>query len=160
MLQNATWAPSHGMTQPWRFKVFTDGGLEKLAKFLPELYKAKTNPEQFKQAKYDRLLTRLQSVSVIIFVCMERDRTGKVKELEEIEAVACAVQNLALTATAFGLGCYWSTPSYIYSDEMLSFLKLEQQDKCLGIIYLGYPSAEWPESHRKPIEYVTEWITE
>lgn len=160
MLTNATWAPTHGMTQPWRFKVFMDAGLEKLAEFLPELYRKKTNPEQFKEVKYDRLVTRLQNVSAIIIVCMERDKTQKIKELEEIEAVACAVQNMALTATAAGLGCYWSTPGYIYSDEMLEFLKLENQDKCLGLIYLGYPVDEWPTSHRKPLEYVTEWVTE
>jgi len=160
MLTNATWAPTHGMTQPWRFKVYIERGLEKLAEFLPELYRIKTNPEQFKEIKFDRLLTRLNSVSAIIIVCMERDKTLKIREIEEIEAVACAVQNLALTATAGGLGCYWSTPEYIYSDEMLEFLKLGQQDKCLGLLYLGYPEGEWPTSHRKPLEYVTDWIAD
>lgn len=160
MLTNATWAPTHGLTQPWRFKVFMDDGLERLAGFLPELYRSKTNPEQFKEAKYDRLVSRLKHVSVVIIVCMERDKTQKIKEIEEVEAVACAVQNLALTATAAGLGCYWSTPGYIYSGEMLEFLKMTPEDKCLGLIFLGYPNEDWPSGHRKPLEYVTEWITE
>ena len=33
ILVNATWAPNHGLTEPWRFVVFTDKGLEKLANF-------------------------------------------------------------------------------------------------------------------------------
>ena len=41
---------------------------------------------------------------------------------------------------------------------MKSFQKLENKDSCLGFLYIGYPSIEWPKSHRKPIEYVTEWI--
>ena len=33
ILENASWAPTHGLTQPWRFKIFTDDGLKKLANF-------------------------------------------------------------------------------------------------------------------------------
>ncbi|MFN0032902.1 MAG: nitroreductase [Flavobacteriales bacterium] len=158
ILTNATWAPTHGLTQPWRFKVFMGEGMKKLEDFLPELYKSKTPPEQYKHAKYDRLQQRLQQVSVVVMLCMERDKSGKIAELEEVEAVACAVQNMMLTCTAYGLGCYWSSPKFIYSDEMKAFLKLDEQDKCLGIFYMGYPQGEWPRSHRKPLEYVSEWI--
>jgi nitroreductase len=159
ILTNATWAPTHGMTQPWRFKIFQENGLKTLGEFLPELYKAKTSEAQFKQAKYDRLKERTEKVSAIVVICMERDKTGKIAEIEEIEAVACAVQNMMLTCTAYGLGCYWSSPKYIYTKEMNDFLKLEEQDKCLGIFYIGYSAEEWPKSHRKPLEYVTEWFT-
>jgi nitroreductase len=158
ILTNATWAPTHGLTQPWRFKVFMDGGLKTLGAFLPELYKLKTNPEQFKQAKADRLLQRTERVSVIIALCMERDKTAKIAEIEEVEAVACAVQNMMLTCTAYGLGCFWSSPKFVYSAEMNEFLNLAIDDKCLGLFYIGYPTGEWPKSHRKPLEYVTEWM--
>jgi len=158
ILTNATWAPTHGLTQPWRFKVFTGQGLKRLADFLPELYKAKTTQDSFKQAKYERIQQRPSRVSAIIMICMERDKTEKIPEIEEIEAVACAVQNMYLTCTAYGLGGFWSSPKFIYSQEMNEFLGLSENDKCLGIFYLGYPSIEPPKSHRKPIEYVTEWI--
>lgn len=160
ILTNATWAPTHGMTQPWRFKVFMGEGLKKLGDFLPELYKVKSTPEQYKQAKYDRIKERPAKTSVMILVCMDRDKSGKIAEIEETEAVACAVQNMMLTCTAYGLGCFWSSPKFIYTQEMNDFLKLDEQDKCLGIFYLGYPQGEWPKSHRKPLEYVTDWIEE
>jgi nitroreductase len=160
MLQNATWAPTHGMTQPWRFHVFMEAGRQQLLQFLPELYKSSTPTEKFNQTKYDRLAERLQHVTAIVVVAMHRDETKKIKEVEEIEAVACAIQNMSLTATAYGLSCYWSSPGYIYTDAMKSFLKLDPDDQCLGICYLGYPQNEWPKSHRKPIEYSTHWITE
>jgi nitroreductase len=160
MLVNATWAPSHGMTQPWMFKVFMGEGLKKLSVFLPELYKLKTPEESFKQAKYERFQQRPLKVSAIVAVCLDRDKSGKIAEIEEIEAVACAVQNLSLTATAYGIAAFWSSPKFIYSAEMNSFLGIETADKCLGLVYLGYPSGEWPASHRKPLEYVSEWIVE
>lgn len=160
LLNNAIWAPSHGMTQPWRFKVFMNDGLKKLAAFIPELYKAKTSPENFKQAKYDKMSQRPLLASAVIAVCMERDKSEKIAEIEEIEAVACAIQNMHLTCTAYGLGAFWATPAVIYSKEMNSFLGLNEKDKCIGLFYVGYTEIEWPKSHRKPIEYVTEWIVE
>jgi nitroreductase len=160
IINNAIWAPSHGMTQPWRFKVFTDSGLKRIAEFLPALYQKKTPPESFKQAKFDRMSARPMLASAVIAVCMERDPTGKIEEIEEIEAVACAIQNMHLTCTAYGLGAFWSSPKLIYSTEMNEFLGLKEQDKCLGLFYIGYTDVEWPKSHRKPIEYVTEWIGE
>ena len=41
--------------------------------------------------------------------------------------------------------------------KMNEMLKIRDQDKCMGIIYLGYPNEDWPKGQRKPIEYVTEW---
>lgn len=160
VLLNATWAPTHGMTQPWRFKVFMGEGLQKIGEFMPALYKSKSTPETFSQRKYDRMVERPKQVSVIVALCMERDASGKIPEIEEIEAVACAVQNMALTCTAYGLGAFWSSPGIVYTQEMRDFLKLGADDRCLGLFYMGYPSGEWPKSHRKPLEYVTEWITE
>ena len=67
------------------------------------------------------------------------------------------IQNICLTATAYGIGSFWSTPKIIYTKEMNDFLKISDEDKCMGIIYLGYPNDEWPKGQRKPIEYLTEW---
>jgi len=159
ILNNALWAPTHGMTQPWRFKVYMDDGLQRLQGFLPEMYKRTTAVDKFNQAKCDRMTLRLQKSTVVIAICMERDSTGKISEMEEIEAVACAVQNMMLTCTAYGLGSFWSTPKYLSHKDSHAFFGLSAADKCLGIFYIGYPEGEWPSSHRKPLEYVAEWIT-
>lgn len=157
LLNNAIWAPTHGNTQPWKFTVFTDDSRQVLADFLAKLYIQTTPKELQKDHKIGRLLQRPLQASVVIAVSMQRDKTEKIREIEEIEAVACAIHNLQLSATAYGLGSYWSTSSFIYTPEMNAFLNLEENDKCLGLIYIGYPSIEWPSSHRKPIEYKTEW---
>lgn len=158
ILNNARWAPTHGMTQPWRFKVFIGEGMKKLEETLPELYKKHTPEEKFSEAKYQKLLARMQQVSVVVAICMERDPTERIPEIEEVEAVACAVQNMYLTCTAYGIGAYWSSPKFIYTEDMKSFLGLRPEDRCLGLFYMGYPSEDWPSSHRKPLEYVTEWF--
>jgi len=158
LINSAIWAPTHGMTQPWRFKVFTGKGLERLSVNLPELYRNFAGEADFKQKKFEKLGGMPLKSSVVIAVCMSPDPTGKIPEIEEVGAVACAVQNMMLHATAYGLGSFWSSPKFCYTSEMNHFLGLDEQEKCLGLFYLGYPQGDWPKSHRKPIEYVTEWV--
>jgi nitroreductase len=158
LLNNAQWAPTHGNTQPWRFKVFTELGLDKLSEFLGNTYLQQTPKEEQNDLKLAKLISRPLKSSVVIAICMERQKEEKIPEIEEIEAVACAIQNLHLSCTAYGLGGFWSTPKIIYTSQMNEFLALGEKDKCLGLFYIGYPSIDWPSAHRKPLEYNTEWI--
>lgn len=160
ILNNGLWAPTHGNTQPWRFKVFMDGGRQRLSDFLSQTYLELTPPEKQDDKKLAKMLTRPLLASVVIAVCMERQKEELIDELEEIEAVACAIQNMHLTCTAYGLGGFWATPKLIYSSKMNVFLGLGEKDKCLGLFFIGYPSIDWPEAHRKPLEYLTEWRTQ
>lgn len=157
ILNNALWAPTHGNTQPWRFKVFMHNKVEELASFLPELYKSLVPEDKWSDKKITKLSTRPLMATAIIAVCMKRDENESIMEIEEIEAVACAVQNMHLTCTAYGIGGFWASPKIIYSPKMNNFLGLNDKDKCVGLFYLGYPKSEWPKGHRKPLEYVTEW---
>lgn len=162
ILNNALWAPTHGMTQPWRFKVLSGDAKNKLGEFIANNYKAKTAPEKFSTTKFDKYLTRPQKSSWIIVISMKRQESGVIPEIEEVEAVACAVQNMYLTCTAYALGGFWSTGGGTYSEAMHDYLQLAEDEKCLGFFYIGYPNPdmEWPKGQRKPLEYVTEWISE
>ena len=157
ILNNAQWAPTHGNTQPWRFKVFTDEGRQTLSTYLGQAYLNFTPEDKQNDLKLKKLILRPLKSSVVIAVCMKRQAEEKILEIEEIEAVACAIQNMHLTCTAYGLGGFWSTPKLIYTQEMNDFLKIGNKDKCLGLFYIGYPAIEWPKAHRKPLEYTTEW---
>ncbi len=157
LLENARWAPTHHMTQPWRFKVFMEENKEALAEALPQIYRKAVPEGSFKEGKMEKLRDKVQQSSVVIAICMARDPKERLPETEEVEAVACAVQNMHLTATAYGLGAYWSTGDPVYSDPMKEFLQLGEADRCLGLFYLGYPAIDWPKGQRKPQEYFVDW---
>tara|TARA_B100000900_G_scaffold90506_1_gene73789 strand:+ start:279 stop:863 length:585 start_codon:yes stop_codon:yes gene_type:complete len=157
LLRNAVWAPTHGKTEPWRFKVYSGESRNVLSEKLGELYQKLTSKEQFKEEKLVKIKARPFLSSVVIAVCMERGNNEKIPVIEEIEAVACAIQNMSLTATAYGLGSFWSTPKIIYTPEMNSFLSLKEQDKCVGLFYVGYIEGKWPKGIRKPVKLLTEW---
>lgn len=160
MLDNANWAPTHGLTEPWRFTVFTGDARSKLAEFLAETYKTLTPPEAFKQNKYEGMSKNAMLAPVVIAIGMKRQPSRKIPELDEIQAVACAVQNMHLTATAHGLCAFWSTNVAAVSGEMARYTGLTDGDRALGLFYVGYPGDDWPTGSRHAIEGKVRWISE
>src|SRR5690606_26805502 len=116
-------------------------------------------PERFLQRKYDNHVQRPLQSSVVIALGMARDPKGKIPAHEEAYAVACAVQNMYLTCTAYGLGAFWSTGAVLTGESMVRFLGLGPDDQCLGLFYLGYPAGEWPKGYRKPLPDLVEYVS-
>jgi len=156
LLQNANWAPTHGLTEPWRFTVFTGAARRSLAEFLVEAYQRLTPPDQVRPAKQENLRRNVLQAPCVIALGLKR-HAGKIPAEEEIIAVACAVQNLHLTATAYGLGGFWSTQPIFDHPETKQYLGLEPTDRCLGIFFIGYPSGPWPERTPGPIADKVQW---
>ncbi len=160
ILSNANWAPSHKLTEPWRFIVFAGDGLRKLATFQADLYKTLTVADgSYKEERYQSLLTKPMLSSHIIAIGMKRDEKNSVPEIEEIGAVFCAVENMYLTATAYGVGCYLSTGGVTYFEEAKEFFGLGKSDKLLGFFHLGMPKSALAEGKRKPIEDKVRWVS-
>ncbi|SFE62003.1 nitroreductase family protein [Thermoflexibacter ruber] len=158
ILENANWAPTHGKTEPWRFFVFTGEGLQKFADFQAEMYQKFTPLEKFSPEKYEKMKQDPLKASHIIGIAMKRQKEGKIPEIEEVEAVACAVQNMYLTATAYGLGAYWSTGGVTYMEEAKEFFGLGEKDKLLGFFYIGKIATPSPDGERFPISEKVSWI--
>lgn len=155
LLENANWAPTHKLTEPWRFTVFTGKGLEIFAKFQADSYQ-KNAQEKFKQDKYEKLLRNPLLCSHIIALGMKRN--PDVPEMEEIAAVACAVQNIYLSTTAYDIGGYWSTGGVTYNEEAKSFFGLAENDKLMGFFYLGYVQTPSVKGSRKPVSEKITWV--
>lgn len=159
MIENATWAPTHKLTEPWRFMVFTGEGLQKLAKFQSELYKKITTQDgTFREERYENLRTKPMQSSHIIAVGMQRDKDKRVPEVEELGAVFCAIQNMYLTAHAYGVGCYLSTGGVTYFPEAKSFFRLGEEDTLLGFMHVGMPKTKPGKTRRKPIDHIMKWV--
>ncbi len=157
ILTNAMWAPNHGKTEPWKFTVFTGQGLQTLAQFQADAYK-KTSGDKFSQSRYDKLLETPLKASHIIALQMVRTTTKNIPEIEDIAAVACAVQNLHLTVHAAGLGGYWTTGGVTYNNAAKPFFNLSVQDKLLGFFYIGNIAVPTPQASREGLGEKVIWI--
>ncbi|WP_417737094.1 nitroreductase [Rosistilla oblonga] len=160
LLEDANWAPTHGLTEPWRFTLFTGDSRQRLAKLLSETYREITPPAEFKQNKFDKFAINPTLAPLVVAIGMKRQPSKKISEIDEIAAVACAVQNIHLSATAFGLGGFWSSNAAACSDALRDFVGLGDEDRMLGLFYLGYPAADWPAGTRNPIADKVRWETE
>lgn len=157
IVTNATWAPNHGQTEPWHFTIFSGEGLQKLATFQSELYQQESGAE-YNEGKYFKLQQQPLKASHIIAIGMKRTTTKRIPEIEDIEAVACAVQNIYLSVTAYGYGGYWTTGGITYMDKAKFFFGLEEQDKLLGFFYIGHIAIPSPAAKRRSLEEKSVWI--
>ena len=159
ILENATWAPNHGLTEPWRFHLHQGDSRQQLAAQLQASYRETTPAAEFREDKFIKMGENPLLAPVVIACVMERNGGDKIPEIEEIEACASALQNLQLSATAAGLGGYWSSPPVLDAESFRSWLGLRAEDRCIGLIYLGWPKPDfkWPRSIRKPVESKIVW---
>lgn len=157
LLNNAIWAPTHGMTQPWRFIVFQDDALIDLGETMGKTYLEMTPADKQQDAKLAKLMNRPKMASAVIAIVMHREADTRISEQDDFAAVACAVQNMHLTAAAQGIGAFWATPGILNALPFRSYLELTEYERCIGLFYLGYPAIEWPKGQRRPIEYITTW---
>ena len=155
ILTAANWAPTHRRTEPWRFKVIQGETKGKLADFLAEMYKEKTeNPSEFKYNKYKK---NPRKAACVIAICMQRDPEGVIPEWEEVAATAMAVQNMWLVAHEMKIGAYWGSPGIV--KYMGDFFKLNEGERCLGFFYMGKYDEELTEGSRNStIENKTVWL--
>ncbi len=159
ILTNATWAPNHGRNEPWWFTVFTGAGLEKLANFQSELYRAEAGAG-FNEATYNKLKTQPLKASHIVAIGMKRGKNRKIPEIEDVAAVACAVQNIYLSVTAYGLGGYWSSGGITYKESAKAFFGLGEEDKLLGYFHINYVKVPSAPGTRLPLEEKINWVSE
>ncbi len=158
LLENANYAPTHRLTEPWRFKVITGDKRAELGDLLGQLYKERTPEADFMERKYNKTKEKPRQSSHIIAICMQRDPEARVPEWEEIAATAMAVQNIWLTAAAHKIGAYWSSPSVIEHPSCRLFLNVQASERCLGFLYLGYHDFPRVPPKRTPIAQKVEWL--
>lgn len=154
ILESANYAPTHKLTQPWRFVVIRNEAKANLAEELRRIYQETVPAEKFLQKKFDSFRTKTSQAECIIAI--NAQFSGKIAEWEEIAATACAVQNMALTAEALNIGAYWSSPGLISG--LGDFLGLAENEKCYGFFYMGYHNEEPRAAKRTPMVEKIKWM--
>lgn len=128
LLDDAIWAPTHCMRQPWRF-IFIDK--EHLPSFAKKV--AATYPEE-RQENREQYLNEPNAILVVV---MEEAETEKQWE-ENYGACASLIQNFWLLAWERKLGVVWKTNPHIFDPRVKEILRLKENEKIVGFLHLGY----------------------
>lgn len=156
ILENANQAPTHRLTEPWRFQVFhSEKSRKDLSAYMSEFFRKNAAPEQFTEEKMTKAGENPLLAGAVIAVIMRRDPEARIPEWEEIASVAMAVQNMWLSCTALRLGCYWSSPKAALEGN--EFLQLGEGERCLGLFYMGWHEMPELPGKRGPIEEKVIW---
>jgi nitroreductase len=140
LLELASLAPNHKLTQPWRFRVV---GPETLAR-LKEL------GGQAEAMKLER--------APLLVVVSARLTGDPLTDEEDVLATGAALTTLLLAAHARGLASYWRTPGLLRTPEGRAAVGFGDDERFVGIAYLGWPCSEPPAKERAPLAETLEYL--
>jgi len=160
LLEAATHAPNHHKVEPWRFFVLAGDARKELSEVMAGALaeRLREKPNEKGEAILAKERTKLLRSPVVIVVAAEQPRQPKVMAIENIEAVAAAVENMLLTAEEMGLACMWRTGDAAYDARVKQWLGLEPQDAIVAFLYVGFPAIAKVERHPRSFEEKTSWL--
>ena len=134
----ARWAPSHNLTNPWRFRVVGDQARAAL--------KEAAGPES--APKLDRAPT------LVVASAVQTD--DPVQNEEDLLATGVACYIVLLGATARGLASYWRTPAVLRTPEGRAAVGLSDDEHFVGLLHLGWsPQEKEPPERAVAEDFVT-----
>jgi nitroreductase len=156
LLGAAVQAPNHYHVRPWRFVVLTGRSREALGEVMAQTMK-RQNPDLPDSGMAIERAKPLRA-PVLIAVAVERSTDPRVLEIENICAVAAAVENLLLAAHAEGLGAMWRTGSAVRDPAVKKFLGLSPDHELISFVYIGYPDMIPSDAERPSFEDRITWM--
>jgi nitroreductase len=132
LFELARWAPNHGLTNPWRFRVLGPQSLAAL-----------------KQAAGPETASKLDRAPTLVAVTALRSSDPVVDE-EDLCATACAAYVVLLAAHARGLAGYWRTPAVLRSAAGRAALGIGDDERFVALIHLGWGRQERDAPERRP----------
>lgn len=142
LLEDAIWAPTHAMREPWRF-IFI--GKEQLPSFAKKVAATYDEKKQQNREEY------LNEPNAMLIVTMDEPVEKKQWE-ENYGATASLIQNFWLLAWEQKLGVVWKTNPHIYDPKMKEILQLGENEKVVGFLHLGYFEEAPAKKERTPVD--------
>ena len=162
ILESARWAPSLHNMQPWEFIILA----KKMQKKLVGVLKKAQNKEPFLiRLTLKNSINVIEKAPVVILAYSNGVLSNKVKKggrlysdylnaaaTFEAQSVACAIQNMLLTAHSVGLGSTWfGIP--IFSEKAVNRL-FGLDYKLMAILTFGYPKNTPEPPRRRPLKEI------
>ena len=156
LLDAATKAPNHRMTQPWRFYVLGAEAREAYGAALGARKANRVDDPEAAEAVRTKVARSHAQLPALIAVAMVLNDDPEIRE-EDHAAVFMGLQNLALVAHEMGLGTHLKTGAVMADPAARAAVGVADGERIVALVEVGEP-AEVPEGKpRTPAGELTTW---
>jgi nitroreductase len=157
ILTLAARVPDHKKLAPWRFLVFEGEARARMGEvFATACAEEDANPPS--PVRLDSERQRFLRAPLVVGVVSRVVASPGAPEWEQILSAGAACFNLCLAANALGYGTSWITEWIAYSPKVRAALRLADNERIAGFVYVGTPATRPPDRERPALaDLVTRW---
>lgn len=157
LLDAATLAPNHRLTQPWRFYVLGPEARYAYGLALGERKARKLDDPEAGRAMRDTVAAEHQALPAMIAVAVVTNENPEIRE-EDYAAVMMAIENLSLIALDLGLGTHIKTGAIMSDPAARAAAGVKEGERIVAIVNVGEPADVPPPKKREPASTFTTWV--
>lgn len=135
ILDDAKWAPNHGLREPWRVVMGAGDTLPKIHELLRDLAIPKW--QELDEAALHTQMEKFTSPGAYAFVLVTEDMRQK-ERLEDYGAAAGYLQNVQLLAWEKGIGTCWKTPGFLDHPKFREALNAAPNERVISMLQFGH----------------------
>ncbi|GEN84319.1 putative NAD(P)H nitroreductase YfhC [Sporosarcina luteola] len=135
ILEDARWAPTHGLRNPWRFIVAANKEYIKFQDVLKEYGVPKW--KELSEEELEKQMKKFRTPGAVVFVVVQEDARQK-ERLEDYAAASALIQNAMLLAWDQGIGTCWKTPPFIDNPKFREELGVKPGERIMSMLQFGY----------------------
>lgn len=157
LLDIATLAPNHHLTQPWRFYVLGPNARHAYGLALGARKAKKLDDPGAAQAMRDKVANEHRALPAMIAVAMVLSDDLQKRE-EDYAAVMMGVQNMALAAVEVGLGTHIKTGAVMEDPAARAAASVRDGERIVAIVNVGVPAEATAPRTRTPTSALITWV--
>ncbi|MEO6528241.1 MAG: nitroreductase [Gemmatimonadaceae bacterium] len=157
LIDAASLAPNHRLTQPWRFYVLGPESRAAFGRALGDRKARKIADPAAAAAMRENVANEHRALPAIIAVAVVDNENAEIRE-EDYASAMMAVQNIALAATALGLGTHIKTGAVMADPVARAAMGVREGERVVAMLNVGVPAEVPPAKPRQPASSFTTWV--
>lgn len=156
LLDAATQAPNHRLTQPWRFHVLGPAARYAYGLALGDRKARKMDDMAAGQAVREKVAEEHRALPAMLVIAVVEQSDPEMRE-EDYAAVMMGVQNLSLAALELGLGAQIKTGAVMADPAARAAAGVPDGERIVAVVSVGVPADVPPAKPRRPASELTTW---
>jgi nitroreductase len=157
LLEAATQAPNHRMTEPWRFYVLGPEARRAFGRVLGGRKARRVEDPDAARAVVEKVTEAHGALPAMLVVATVLDENPEIRE-EDFASAWMAVQNLSLAAHAMGLGSHIKSGAVMDDPGARAAFGVAEGERVVAMIEVGVPESVPDPKTRVPARDFTTWV--